>query len=85
MKQIVATIFLIFIVGQQVLSCPVCKKQQPRLLQDISHGTGPQDKWDWIIVSVMAIIMLLTLVFSIKYFIRPGENDENHIKRIVIH
>lgn len=65
-------------------ACPVCDKQQPKLLQGISHGTGPQSNWDYVIVWIAVIIVLFTLFYTIKWLIKPGEKDENHIKRMVI-
>ena len=33
------------------IACPVCEKQQPKILQGITHGSGPQSNWDYIIIS----------------------------------
>ena len=65
-------------------ACPVCEKQQPKLLQGISHGTGPQSNWDYIIIWAMVIIVMLTLYFSIKLLVKPGERAEKHIKRTIL-
>jgi len=65
-------------------ACPACEKQQPKWLRGISHGAGPQSDWDMVIVWGMVIIVLLTLYFSIKFIIRPGEKSADHIKRLVI-
>ena len=65
-------------------SCPVCESQQPRVLQGITHGSGPQSNWDYLIISVAAVIVLATLLFSLKYLLSPGEENKKHIKRLVL-
>ena len=67
-----------------VLACPVCEKQQPKILRGITHGVGPQDNWDYIIVWTMVVIVAFTLFFSIKWLIRPGERSQTHIKRLIL-
>ncbi len=67
-----------------VLACPVCEKQQPKILRGITHGAGPQDNWDYIIVWAMVVIVVFTLFFSIKWLIRPGERSQTHIKRLIL-
>ena len=83
MKKILLLLILIcvFTVAN---SCPVCENQQPEILQGITHGAGPQSNWDYLIVSVAAVIVVATLFFSIKWLLSPGEKDEKHIKRIVL-
>ncbi|WP_217603398.1 hypothetical protein [Chitinophaga sp. GbtcB8] len=65
-------------------SCPACKKQQPGILKGITHGSGPQSGWDYLIIAVAAVIVLATLFFSVKYLLSPGEKSENHIKRMAL-
>lgn len=65
-------------------SCPVCEKQQPRILKGITHGSGPQSDWDFLIISVAVVVVLATLFFSLKYLLSPGEKSEKHIKRLVL-
>lgn len=67
-----------------VFACPVCEKQQPAMLKGISHGTGPQSDWDMVIVWIMIVIVALTLFFSLKFLIRPGEKSQTHIKRFIL-
>jgi hypothetical protein len=62
-------------------ACPVCEKQQPRLLQGISHGAGPQGAWDYVLVWATVIMVLLTLFYTAKWLIKPGEESGDHIKR----
>lgn len=66
------------------LACPVCDNNQPRPLRGITHGTGPESQWDYIIIIFMSIIVILTLFYSVKWLIRPGENSANHIKRSIL-
>ena len=65
-------------------ACPVCEKQQPELLKGITHGAGPQSQWDYVIVWVVAVIAVITLFFSVKWLIRPGEKGAEHIKRTIL-
>jgi len=65
-------------------ACPACEKQQPPLLRGITHGAGPQSRWDLVIVWIMTAIVLLTLFFSVRWLIRPGERSDSHIKRLIL-
>ncbi|HRO48010.1 hypothetical protein [Agriterribacter sp.] len=83
MKKILLSVFAV-LPALVVFACPVCEKQQPEILRGITHGTGPQDRWDYVIVWAMVIIVLFTLFFSVKWLIRPGERSHNHIKRFIL-
>jgi len=72
------------LMGLFAAACPVCDQRQPKLLQGIAHGSGPESNWDYLIVSLAAIIVLLTLFFSAKMLIKPGEKSGDHIKRLII-
>ena len=65
-------------------ACEVCEKQQPKMLKGISHGTGPQSGWDMPIIYVSGIIVLFTLIYSVKYLVKPNENAKDHIKRSIL-
>lgn len=67
-------------------ACDVCSvgAQQPEFLRDLTHGTNPQGVLDYLIVAAMVVIVLLTLVYAIKYLVRPGERDRDHIKRTIL-
>lgn len=69
---------------QYAMACDACEKQQPEITQGLTHGAGPESDWDWVIVAVIAAITLLTLAFSLKYLIKPGEKDNDHIKRTIL-
>jgi hypothetical protein len=68
----------------EVCACTVCKSQQPQALQGIMHGTGPTNRWDYIITICAALIVLYTLVRSILLIVRPGEKDPGHIKNFIL-
>lgn len=76
--------FLLMLAGNFALACEVCKTQQPKVTQSFTHGTGPDSRWDWMIVVVIAIITIYTFVYSLKYLIKPGEKDKNHIKNSIL-
>lgn len=75
---------LLFVFSLAAYACPACEKQQPKLLKGISHGAGPQSSWDYVIVWAAVIMVLLTLYFTIKWLIKPGEKSDEHIKRTVL-
>lgn len=65
-------------------ACDVCQRSQPKLLQDISHGTGPQSDSDYYIIGAAVILVLFTLLYSLKYLIKPGEGNPKHIKNLIL-
>jgi hypothetical protein len=67
----------------QAIGCPVCDRRQPKLLRGLIHGTGPNGFWDYVIVAVIAIVALLTLFYSVKRLLKPGEREQDHIKRTI--
>lgn len=67
-----------------VMACPACKNQQPKILQGITHGTGPDSNWDYVIVWATVLIVLATLFYTVKWLIRPEEKNMNHIKRTIL-
>jgi phage shock protein PspC (stress-responsive transcriptional regulator) len=81
------TIYLLLLsllVQSGSLACPACKKQQPKLLRGITHGVGPDSQWDYVIVVITLVIVLLTLFYSIKWLIKPNETRHLHIKTSII-
>ncbi len=65
------------------VACEVCKKQQPKVLRGITHGGGPQSEWDYVVVLGTVLIAVVSLFYSIKWIIHPGERDTAHIKRSI--
>ncbi|MEJ7826799.1 MAG: hypothetical protein WKF91_01340 [Segetibacter sp.] len=83
MKRALLMIYLLILrIG--AIACPACKKQQPKILQGITHGTGPDSNWDYLIVWATVLIVLATLFYTVKWLIRPEERSMNHIKRTVL-
>ena len=83
MKKLTAAVILL-VTGCIAVACPLCEKQQPKILQGISHGTGPQSQWDMVIVWAMVAIVLATLFYSLKWLIKPGERSNTHIKHFIL-
>ena len=65
-------------------ACTVCKSQQPKVLQGISHGTGPENSWDYFIILCSCVLVLITLILSLRYLIKPKEQNPNHIKHMIL-
>ena len=74
-------VLTLLIINNWVFGCPLCDKQQPKVLRGISHGAGPQSQWDYVIVWIGVFIVLFTLFYSLKLIIRPGEKSLSHIKQ----
>ncbi len=83
MKKLI-TLIVMTLPGLASFACPACEKQQPKLLQGITHGAGPDGNLDYVIVTIVVIIVLFTLFFSVKWLIRPGEQSQSHIKRLIL-
>lgn len=78
-------LIIVFILTRLIAeACPVCEARQPKVLRGITHGQGPENNWDYLIISVVGAIVILTLFFSVKWLISPGEKSESHIKRTII-
>jgi cbb3-type cytochrome oxidase subunit 3 len=48
------------------------------------HMTAPEGIRNYLIGTISGIIVLLVLIFCIKYFLRPGEKEERHIKKRIL-
>lgn len=83
MKRTYLFILLLFS-SYAAMACPACEKQQPKLLRGITHGTGPESQWDYVIIVVTVAFVLITLFYSVKWLIRPDESMEGHIKTSII-
>lgn len=82
-KQIIISALFLLAYQPALLACDLCKKNQPKGLENITHGEGPSGNWDFVIIWSAVILVAVTLFFSIKYLVRPQENDPGHIKNIV--
>lgn len=83
-KKYYFAIFSMLLINVTLWACPVCEKQQPKITQGLTHGAGPQSNWDWVIIAVITVITALTFIFSLRYLIKPGEKDTNHIKQSIL-
>lgn len=83
-SKIFLTLFLAVLMVVPIFACEVCKAQQPKVFRGVIHGTGPEGAVDWIILGVSALIVLVTLILSIKFLVKPGEKNPDHIKYIVL-
>ncbi|MEZ4923097.1 MAG: hypothetical protein R2780_08020 [Crocinitomicaceae bacterium] len=79
-----ALLLLVLNSSSQAWCCDVCQKNQPRILQNITHGTGPQSNYDYIIIWSAIVIVFITLVLSLKYLIKPKEKNRDHVKHIIL-
>lgn len=66
------------------LACPVCEEREPALTRGLTHGATPDSNWDWVIVTVIAFLTLLSFFYSLKFLIKPSENQKNHIKNTIL-
>lgn len=74
----------LLIISLLAVACPACERAQPKLLQGITHGSGPQSNWDYVIIAVATIIVIATLFYSVKWLVRPGEKSGSHIKYLIL-
>ncbi len=84
MSKTLISFLLFFLSALPAVACEVCQRNQPKLLQNISHGTGPQAESDYYIIGISVIIVLLTLIYSLKYLLKPGEQNPGHIKNLIL-
>ena len=77
-------LFFINLMSISTYACDACQKQQPKILKGISHGAGPESKWDWVVIITIFAITIVTLWMSLKYIIKPGEKGQDHIKRTIL-
>lgn len=66
------------------MACPECERKQLDALKGVAHGAGPQQNLDYWIVGFTALIVVVSLFYSIKWLLRPGEKNDSHIKREVL-
>ena len=79
MKKIITFLFqILFQIA--AIACPVCERNQPKILRGIVHGAGPDSNWDYVSIGITMIIAIFAFIYSIKWLIKPNENNQNHIK-----
>ncbi len=82
MKKLIFTFALLLLNAPCILACELCRKNQPKILQNITHDSGPTGMLDYIII--WSVIVTVTLILSIKFLVRPSETGSEHIKNIVL-
>ncbi len=80
----VACIICLALMQQAAFACDACEKKQPAILRGITHGAGPDSNWDYVYVWATVLIVIATLFYSVKWLIKPGEQNSNHIKRTIL-
>lgn len=78
-----SVIALLLTTSLPVIACEACKKQQPKLLQGITHGSGPDSNWDYLIVGIMVIITVYSFYAMIGCF-KKGDEAYQNIKNIIL-
>lgn len=84
MKKVTVLTFFMLVAHQISFACELCKKNQPKGLENITHGTGPTGTLDYIITWTAVVIVSVTLFYSIKYLVKPKENNPDHIKNSIL-
>lgn len=84
MKKFIFSALLLLFCYHAVIACDACKKKQAVVLGGLTHGKTPDSQWDYLIVLVMVVIVLLTLFYSVKWLVRPGEKSADHIKQFIL-
>lgn len=84
MKKLLIVLFLVGSLGV-VNACPVCERAKAKTaFGSISHGPGPGSMWDYVAVWVCIAAVLLTLIFTIKFLLKPNEKNIDHIKNSIL-
>lgn len=78
-------LLLLSLMFQLTFACDVCKKQQPKILESITHGAGPQSNWDYVVVWFVVLLIGICLFYTVKHIIRPGEKGADHIKNSIFY
>lgn len=72
-KLIITVFFLLFHLNS--FACELCKKQQPKGFENITHGNGPETIWDyWILYGSIGIV-ILTMILFLKYSLKPNNKS----------
>ena len=84
MKKAIFLALLVLGILPAAVACEVCEAQQPKWLQGVVHGTGPQGLMDYVILFVGIAIVIAVLIFSVKFLVRPGEKNPDHVKYSIL-
>ncbi|MGB8703718.1 MAG: hypothetical protein WCD31_01680 [Gillisia sp.] len=80
MKKLNALIVFFFFFQSSLFAQLFCEKVPATGDQNVQNSHAFMDA---IIIGIAVVIVLFTLVMSIKYLFSPGENNSDHIKNIV--
>ena len=84
MKKVTA-IIVFFAASLSLYACPVCERAKAKTaFASISHGPGPGSNWDYLAVWVSIAAVLLKLIFTIKFLVKPNEKNSDHIKNSIL-
>lgn len=78
MKKITLVLIVSFLSNINIFACELCKSHQPELLKDIAHGMGPQGTIDYVIMWSAVVVVLITLILSLRYLILADKLDQIH-------
>lgn len=67
-----------------LMACPVCERNQPKILRGWVHGTAPKNDLEYIMVIAIILISFIALGMFLKMIIKPGEKQSDHIKRFIL-
>lgn len=84
MKKIILSALLVLVSIPAAFACKLCEEQQPKWLKGVVHGPGPQNMWDYIITYAGILFVLAVLFYSIKFLVRPGEKNPDHVKYTIL-
>ena len=85
-KKMKWAILITFLVFQSpiLMACEACNKNQPKLLQGITHGAGPEGWWDYFVVVIMVVVTIYSLYATIKCFVVTKEVKYKSIKNLIV-
>lgn len=84
-KSFLLTFALVVLANVATFACEACNKNQPKILRNITHGSGPQSNWDYFVVILMVLITVYTLYATIRCFVtRKTELKYNDIKNTIL-
>lgn len=82
--KLIGSVALSLISGQRLAACDVCVAQQPRILQEFTHGLGPSGPGDYILPSLMVGIMLFAFFRAIQCLGKAADRPHQRIKRLIL-
>lgn len=54
------------------------------LLQHQNMQNVEKDFWFYLVYAISILVVIIVLILTIKYLVKPGEKSENHIKRKIL-